>query len=112
MRGLDRERKGNMARPVNADGEATAKRILDAAFRCYLDGGGFTSIRDIAREAKVSLAMIHHYFGSKAKLYERLCEDGLRLALAQQSVGGLTPNELRQFRVWFVLNYGTMRDAT
>jgi AcrR family transcriptional regulator len=59
-----------MARPIHADAEATRRRILAAANRLFSDGGiGSTSMRMIAGEAGVSVAMVHHYFGSKADLY-------------------------------------------
>lgn len=60
-----------MARPVQADAAATRARILAAAGSAFAERGvGSTSIRSIAADAEVSLAMVHHYFGSKAGLYE------------------------------------------
>jgi AcrR family transcriptional regulator len=60
-----------MARPVNADAQATQARILAAAYELFASFGlAGASIRDIAKEAGVSLAMVHHYFGSKQGLYE------------------------------------------
>ena len=60
-----------MARPVHADAAKTRARILHAAGAAFAERGvGSTSIRSIASDASVSLAMIHHYFGSKAGLYE------------------------------------------
>ena len=60
-----------MARPVQADAEATKRRILNAAGELFsAKGEGSTSMRDIARDSKVSLATVHHYFGSKAELYQ------------------------------------------
>lgn len=60
-----------MARPVAADAAATKQRILDVAAKLFAERGqGDTSMRDIAGEAKVSLATVHHYFGGKAALYE------------------------------------------
>jgi AcrR family transcriptional regulator len=60
-----------MARPVNADAQATQAKILATAYELFaahgIDGA---SIRDIARGATVSLAMVHHYFGSKQGLYD------------------------------------------
>lgn len=58
-----------MARPVNADADATRRRILESAVRLFTARGGSASIRDIARNANVSLAMVHHYYGSKDELY-------------------------------------------
>ena len=67
-----------MARPANANAEATRARILDAALRLFADvGRGQTSVRDIARAADVSLGMVNHYFGSKDELYEACVENML-----------------------------------
>ena len=66
-----------MARPINADAEATRGRILAAARQLFSDrGSGSTSMRMIASEARVSVAMAHHYFGSKADLYHA-CVEGM-----------------------------------
>ncbi len=64
-----------MARPVNADAQATQAKILATAYDLFaargIDGA---SVRDIAKGAAVSLAMVHHYFGSKQGLYEACIE--------------------------------------
>ena len=61
-----------MPRPVNADAAATKQRILDSALQLFgqrgIDG---VSLRELAADAQVSSAMIHHCFGGK---------DGLRQA--------------------------------
>lgn len=66
-----------MSRPIHADSGATRRRILESAVTRFsghgLDGA---SIREIARDADVSLAMVHHYFGSKDELY-RTCIDAM-----------------------------------
>src|ERR1700683_1268234 len=60
-----------MARPIHADADATRQRMLSAAVELFADHGrSGTSIRDVAGAARVSLAMIHHYFGSKDELYD------------------------------------------
>lgn len=60
-----------MARPVNADAAATRERILTQAAALFADrGAGAVSIRDISKAANVSLAMVHHYFGSKDDLHK------------------------------------------
>lgn len=60
-----------MARPVNADAQATQAKILGTAYDLFASHGiDGASIRDIARGAGVSLAMVHHYFGSKQGLYQ------------------------------------------
>ena len=60
-----------MGRPVNADAQATRRRILESARQRFAAGGmAGASVRDIAAGAGVSLAMVNHYFGSKEGLYE------------------------------------------
>ncbi len=60
-----------MGRPLHADAEATKGRILDSARTLFADVGlDGASVRDVAAGAGVSLAMVHHYFGSKDDLYE------------------------------------------
>src|SRR5450631_941949 len=59
-----------MGRPIHADAEATKGRILDSARTLFADVGvDGASVRDVAAGAGVSLAMVHHYFGSKDDLY-------------------------------------------
>lgn len=58
-----------MARPVNADAEQTRARILGAATRRFAAEGTSASMRTVARAAGVSLATVHHYFGTKEGLY-------------------------------------------
>lgn len=70
-----------MARPVGADAEATRGRILRCAATLFAEHGeGNTSMRDIGRAAGVSLATVHHYFGSKDDLY-RASVDSMYLEL-------------------------------
>lgn len=66
-----------MARPVQADAEATRRNILGAASALFSDKGlAPTTTRQIARSAGVSLATVHHYFGGKNDLY-RACVDAM-----------------------------------
>jgi AcrR family transcriptional regulator len=54
-------------RPGNQD---TRKAILDAARTAFAEKGfDQASIRGIATEAKVDPALVHHYFGTKDKLF-------------------------------------------
>ena len=54
-------------RPGNQD---TRQSILDAARAVFADKGfDKASIRAIATEAKVDPALVHHYFGTKDKLF-------------------------------------------
>jgi TetR/AcrR family transcriptional regulator len=85
---LQSERKGTMlldARPIQAgrggperrmgkqrkrDPELTRASILDAAESEFLSKGfGQTSVSDIARRARVTKSLVHHYFGSKDGLW-------------------------------------------
>ena len=84
-----------MARPVAADAEATRARILGAATHLVsLRGVDGTTVRDIAGEARVSLATVLHYFGSKDGLYAAVVEAmdkelaGLREALLSEARPG------------------------
>jgi TetR/AcrR family transcriptional regulator len=60
------------------NGEATRKRILDAAEEQFA-GKGFDGVRlaAIARAADVPQALIHHYFADKAGLYREVLERSL-----------------------------------
>lgn len=54
------------------------QEILNAAEKLFEERGfDGTSVRDIAKEADVNLAMISYYFGSKEKLLETLFESRL-----------------------------------
>ena len=64
-----------MARPVNANATATKARILAAARERFgEDGPAAVSVRDVASHAGVSLATVHHYFGTKHGLYQASIE--------------------------------------
>lgn len=68
-----------MARPPNADGAKTQRRILDAAItRFGTQGVHGTSLRVIAADAGVTFATVHHYFGSKKELFDRCLETSYR----------------------------------
>jgi AcrR family transcriptional regulator len=58
-----------MPRPVNADAAATKQRILDSALHLFAQRGiDGVSLRELAADARVSSAMIHHCFGGKEGL--------------------------------------------
>lgn len=62
-----------MSRPVAADADRTKKRLIGVANRHFsLKGSTNTSLREVARDAGVSLATISHYFGTKQQL-EQAC---------------------------------------
>lgn len=86
-----------MARPRNANAEVTRGKVLEAACILFSEHGvRETSVREVARHAGVSLAMIHHYFGSKNGLYEQclrssyttLSEGIAELTVTLDQVGG------------------------
>ncbi|MDQ6845730.1 MAG: TetR family transcriptional regulator [Bacteroidota bacterium] len=61
--------------------------ILSTAMKLFGQKGfEGTSVRDIAKEADVNLAMISYYFGSKEKLFENVVEykaSGIKLIFAE-----------------------------
>ncbi len=71
-----------MARPAQADSAATRRRILaTASLRFSSAGVNGCSMRAIAREVNVSVATIHHHFGSKEGLHTA-CLDAMYADLA------------------------------
>lgn len=57
-----------MARPVASDSEATKRRILFAANELFTRRGDGASMREIAREAGVTVGTVQHHFGTKAEV--------------------------------------------
>jgi AcrR family transcriptional regulator len=58
-------------------------KILDAAEHVFARRGfSATKISDIAAQAGVSHGLVHHYFGSKAGIYEKLVERTMATATA------------------------------
>lgn len=52
------------------------KHIMDTALKIFAEKGyNGASVRDIALESKVNLAMINYYFGSKLQLLESIFEE-------------------------------------
>ena len=71
-----------MSRPVGADSERTKRRLIETAGRHFSSHGpAGTSLRDVATDAGVSLATIHHYFGTKQQLHDA-CVEALYAELA------------------------------
>jgi TetR/AcrR family transcriptional regulator len=59
---------GDLADPRAQD---TRRTILDAAEQLFAERGyAAASMRSIAEKARTSQALLHHHFGTKAKLYE------------------------------------------
>ncbi|MEO6722414.1 MAG: TetR family transcriptional regulator [Ferruginibacter sp.] len=67
-------------------------QIIETAERLFADEGfNGTSVRDIADEANINIAMISYYFGSKEKLLEAIFE--LRIGNLKTRVESLIKNE-------------------
>jgi AcrR family transcriptional regulator len=66
-------------------GEATRRRIVDAARDVLLERGhGGTSTRAVADQAQVRLSLVHYHFGGKQKLLLAVLEQENQLLLERQ----------------------------
>lgn len=66
-----------------ATGADLRPRLLDAALACYVrDGIAGTSLRAIAREAGVTPALLHYYFGDAAQLRQAVVDERVLPAIA------------------------------
>ena len=75
-------RKRAPGRPA-ADAPDQRSSVLDAAFACFVRQGiGATSLRDIAREAGVTPALLHYYFGDKPQLQAAVVEERVMPVMA------------------------------
>lgn len=62
-------------RPAGASGDRTRARILQAAVETFARVGlNGASVRDIARQARIRVSTLYHYFTSKEALYEEVRE--------------------------------------
>ncbi len=62
-------------RPVGASGDRTRERILAAAVATFARQGlAGTSVRDIARQARIRVSTLYHHFRSKQALYQDVQE--------------------------------------
>lgn len=58
-------------RPAGASGDRTRERVVTAALAAFAEQGfAGTSMRDIARRARIRVSSLYHYFPSKESLYE------------------------------------------
>lgn len=63
--------------PQNASGDATRRRLLEAATRLFSEHGyAAVTVRDITRAAETNLAAVNYHFGGKLGLYEAV-RDGI-----------------------------------
>ena len=73
--------------------ELSKKRILDAAQKAFaVKGFGGARLRDIAQEAGVHHALVHHYFCDKRGLFEEVLRRGLQ-SVAMLSEMRVAPGE-------------------
>ena len=81
----------------NAEKIDRRQQLLDVAERLFAQKGyEAVSIRDLASEAGVNVAMVSYYFGSKDKLFEALIESKMprtRERLEELAASGLSPWE-------------------
>ena len=70
-----RARAGRPGRPTGATGDRTRERVLAAAVATFAERGlAGTSVRDIARQARIRVSTLYHYFPSKEALYQEVQE--------------------------------------
>lgn len=79
-------------RPPGGSGDRTRERILEAAIETFAEKGlSGSSVRDIARHARLRVSSLYHYFPSKEALYrevqERWIEDIRNLVMSILSRG-------------------------
>jgi AcrR family transcriptional regulator len=66
-------RKRAPGRPAGATGDRTRERILNAALEIFArQGMAGTSVRDIARRARIRVSTLYHHFASKDALYREV----------------------------------------
>ncbi len=62
-------------RPTGATGDRTRERVLKAAVETFAKKGlAGTSVRDIARQARIRVSTLYHYYPSKESLYQEVQE--------------------------------------
>jgi AcrR family transcriptional regulator len=77
-------RKRTRGRRPTAETADLRATLLDAALACFVRGGiAATSLRDIAKEAGVTPALVHYYFGDKAQLQEAVVTERLLPVVAK-----------------------------
>jgi TetR/AcrR family transcriptional regulator len=91
-----------MARPKTEEPEARAKIIAAAEELFAAHGFSGTSVRDIAKQAGVTGAMVHYYFGSKEGLYQTILEHGVAKVRAIISQTAESPAPTRERLAHFI----------
>lgn len=74
--------------------ETTEEKIKSAAARLFIRKGyGLTSVRDIATEAGINIALMNYYFRTKEKLFEIIMVDTIR-GFFQKMIGLLNDDSI------------------
>ena len=100
---LDSQIQRAAGHPVTARGEATLRRILDAAEEVFGEHGYYeASISEITRRANVAQGTYYLYFPSKLEIFVRLIEDvGHRLRVSIREAISPAQNRLEVERRGF-----------
>jgi AcrR family transcriptional regulator len=86
-----------VARPINANADATRRRLVDVAMGQFAQHGFHgASTRDLAAAAGVNVATVHYYFQSKQGLYDAVVDDVYRRLgeRAMEIMAEVSPTEL------------------
>jgi AcrR family transcriptional regulator len=68
-----------MARPANANADETRRRLVEVALGQFAEHGfAGASTRELAAAARVNVATVNYYFGSKQGLYEATVDEVYR----------------------------------
>ena len=94
---------GTVSSPVTARGEATRRRILDAAEAVFGEMGYYeASVSEITRRARVAQGTFYIYFPNKREIFVELVEDlGERLRSATRTAMADAPDRLEAERRGF-----------
>ena len=91
---------------LKRDPEATRQALLDAAETVFLEKGfGDTALSEIARRARITKSLIHHYFGSKEALwrevkqrrFDHYAKDQLAMLTNAEPVAELLRNSVKLY---------------
>lgn len=86
QKGASPRRKRAPGRPAAEQAQQAdqRERLLDAALACFVERGiAAASLRDIARQAGVTPALVHYYFGDKPQLQQAVIGERLLPVLAK-----------------------------
>jgi len=91
-------------------GAEPKERILQAAIRLFARYGyGGTGLRTLATEARVNLAMINYYYGSKGKLLEAVLDTAFRhsrVVIKDAIAAAGTPEEVARRAIRGFVQFG------